>query len=344
MLLQHPHRSGSAEHRGDFVLFDQAPPDAGIGPGRQSFEHDRGHAGNQRTIDDVAVAHHPTDVAGGEEGLARLAAEDVLHAGRQGHRVAADVALHALRPAGGAAGVERVARLVRFEPDARYLCPEVTLAQNRVIDIALRRHWHRAQAAVDHQHPGRLVFRQANGFVKQGLVRHHLARAAAGIGTDDHSRLGIVDAAGQADAGEASKHDRVDRTDAGAREHRECRLGNHRHVDEHTVALPDAEFPQDSGHALHFDVQFAEAVDMLLIRFCRDEYQRVGIRPRSGVPIDRVVAQVGKATYEPARKRRLAVVAHLLKRLMPVDQASLLGPETVAVGQRTLMEVGIGRH
>ena len=107
---------GAREHARHLVFLDQLPPDAGIRPDRQAFVHDGGHAGDQRAVDDVAVAHHPADVAGGEIGLARLAFEDVLHAGGQRHGVATGVALHALRFAGGAAGVERVADVGGIHP------------------------------------------------------------------------------------------------------------------------------------------------------------------------------------------------------------------------------------
>ena len=40
------------------------------GRDRQAFVHDGRHAGDQRAVDDVAVADHPADVAGGEVGLA----------------------------------------------------------------------------------------------------------------------------------------------------------------------------------------------------------------------------------------------------------------------------------
>jgi hypothetical protein len=41
----------------------------------------------------------------------------------------------------------------------------------------------------------------------------------------------------------------VDRTDAGAGEHRHRRLGHHRHVDQHAVALPDTEPGQRAGQS-----------------------------------------------------------------------------------------------
>ncbi len=48
------------------------------------------------------------------------------------------------------------------------------------------------------------------------------------------------------------------------------------------------------------------------------------------------------AADEPARKRRLRVVQHLLERPLPVDESRLLGPEAFAVLERTSMEVAVG--
>ena len=120
LLLQHAHRRRRAEHRRDAGTSrpgcHQMPASGRIG--RPSYRIGR-HAGDQRAVDDVAVADDPADVAGREVGLAGAAAEDVLHARRQRDRVAAGVALHALRLAGGAAGVERVARVRRRRPRRR---------------------------------------------------------------------------------------------------------------------------------------------------------------------------------------------------------------------------------
>ena len=60
--------------------------------------------------------------------------------------------------------------------------------------------------------------------------------------------------------------------------------------------------------------------------------------------IDRVVAQVGLPADEPARERRMAVVADLVERPLPVDQRGLLAPEAVAVGDRASVELSVAGH
>jgi hypothetical protein len=45
----------------------------------------------------------------------------------------------------------------------------------------------------------------------------------------------------------------------------------------------------------------------------------------------RVMAKIGLTALEPVGKRRLAVVANLAGRHMPINQLGLLSPKTVAV-------------
>ena len=96
---------------------------------------------------------------------------------------------------------------------------------------------------------------QASGFdarlgdrrVEQRLVGDDPVDLDAARGREDDLRLGVVDAGRQLVRGEPAEHDRMDRADAGAGEHRDRRLGHHRHVDQHAVALDDAEPRQHAG-------------------------------------------------------------------------------------------------
>ena len=217
-------------------------------------------------------------------GLAGVAAEDVLHARGQRHRIAAGVALHALGLAGGAAGVERVARVRGIDPDAGHDGVQVLLAQRRVVGVAAGHALERREAAIDHQHLRRLVRARRIASSSRPLygttLPLRLPASALTITVGSASSMRLARLA----AGEAAEHHRMDRADARAGEHRERRLGDHRHVDQHPVALLDAERQQHRRHALHFGVQFAEAVDALLVGLGRDEDQRVlvGTRRRGG--------------------------------------------------------------
>jgi hypothetical protein len=228
-----------------------------------------------------------------------------------------------------------------IDPDAGHLGVQVLRAQLGVIGIATGRALEDTQAPVDHQDPGRLVLGQPDRLVEQWLVFDHLAAPAAGVGADDHRRLRVIDATGQRQAGKAAEHHRVQRADARAGQHRESGLGNHRHVDQHAVALLDTQRQQGRGHALHLFVQLAERIDLLAVDLGRHVDQRVLLRAREQMPIDRVVAQVRSATDEPSGERRLRVIADLVEGLLPIDQLGLSGPEHIALLDRLAMELGV---
>ncbi len=219
----------------------------------------------------------------------------------------------------------------------------MALAQRGVVLVASGDALHRRESAIDQQHLGRLVARQPDRLVEQRLVADHLAGAAAGIGADDEHRLGVVDPAREAAAREAAEHHRMDRADARAGQHREHRLRDHRHVDQHAIALPGSERLQAGRHPIHFGMQFREAVDALDTGLGRYADQRVLRRSRREVPVHGVVAQVRAAAGEPARERCPARIADAVERVLPVDQRRLLGPERVAIGQRATVKVGVGR-
>ena len=91
--------------------------------------------------------------------------------------------------------------------------------------------------------------------VDVGLEHRRRAAAEAAVGGDDHLALGVVDAVDERVGAEAAEHHRVRRADAGAGQHRDRQLGDHRHVDADAVALGDAEALEDVGEALHLGVQ-----------------------------------------------------------------------------------------
>ena len=349
LLLEHADGRGRAEHDADVVFFHQAPPDAAVGLvvkalGGQALVHDRCHAANEWAINDVAVTHHPADVAGGKVGLTGFAAVDVGNAGSQRHAIAAGVALDALWFARGATGIERVTRCGGFEPHAGYfrihvfgshICPEMVASFDQV-------HWR--QAAIRQQHRVGLVAGELNGFIEQGLVRNNLAATRPAVGTDNDLGLRIFNACSQRARGKAAKHHRMDRTDTRAGEHGETGFRNHRHVNQHPVALLDTQVLQDGGHALDFTLQLRKAVSFFGIGFRGDDDQRRIVRTFGGMAIHRVVAKIGGAANKPARKRGIAVIANLFRRDFPIDSLGLLSPESLGIRQRFLKKISINLH
>ena len=133
-------------------------------------------------------------------------------------------------------------------------------------------------------------------------------------------------------------------TDTGAGHHGKSRFGNHGHVDQDSVTLLHTQVFQHSGHALHLGMQLAERVNLLDIGLGRNKDQRRLIGPVLQVPVNRVVAQIGRATDKPLGKRRVAVVANLLWRGFPVHQFGLFRPESVTICEGATMEISIACH
>ena len=316
---------------GDFVFFDQLPPNTTIRSGGQALVHQRGHAGQERAVDDVAVAHHPADVAGGEIHLPRLAFKNMLHAGGQGHRIAAGVALHTLGLAGGARGVQGVADVAALYPHAGHLGVQLRLTQGSVVVVTSGHHGEGTQATVDHQYRGRFVLAKLNGLVQQRFVGHHFAPARTRIGTDDELGRGVFYARRQRMRRKPAKHHRMDGTNANTGQHGKRRLGDHGHVYQHAVTLAHAQALQNGCHALHLGMELGKAVADLGIGFCRNVDQRGFVAVLGQMTVNRVVAQICQTTGVPMGKGRFAVVTNLAGRHMPVDQLGLLAPKTFAV-------------
>ena len=186
--------------------------------------------------------------------------------------------------------------------------------------------------------------REAQRFVDQRFVRQHFAPAHAGIRGYQDFRLGVVDARRQARGGEAAEHHRMDRADAHRRQHREHRLGNHRHVQQHAVAALHALRLEQRSTAIDFGVQFRVGIRPLLPGFGRDKNQRWLVAPCDQVTIERVMAKIGTAADEPAREGRPAIVEHLRERRLPVDQRGALAPVGVAIGERARVAFPVGGH
>jgi hypothetical protein len=291
------------------------------------------------------MPHDPADVRGAEIRFAGPRAEDVGHRGGERDRVTPGVALHALGLARGAAGVEDVRRLVGFEPRHGQHRAHMLFPRLRVVDVAAGRERHRrVDAAVDDDDVLRRRAREAQRLVDQRLEANHLAHAHAGVARDQHLGLRIVDPRGEAHRGEAAEHHRVDRAQAHRREHREHRLGRHRHVDEDAVALAHAELAQDRREAVDLGMELRVGEDAFLVDLRGDPHERILVAARLQMTIDGVVAEVGLAADEPFAERRLGVLENLAEGLVPVDAPGLLGPEALGILERARMEFLVGRH
>ena len=336
-FLQHANGGRRGKHPADAVLLDDAPPDAAVGPDGRALKHHRRHARQQRGVDDIGVAHHPADIRGAEEDAAGAAAENRRHSGRQRYGVAADVALYALGFAGSARGIQNAGDVAGFQPRHRHRRVQVLLAQAGVVHVTLHHRAHLRKPSIHQQHvPGR-VAALVDSRVQQRLVGDRFSRPAPRIGGDNQRRPRVVDAGRQAVGGKAAEHHRVNSADARAGQQEDLRLGDHRHIDQHPVAAPDAERQQHRRRPVHLGVQLAKGESALLAGFRRNGDQRQRLRLALQPAVDGVVAQVSGAPAEPAGKGRIIVVQRAGKRRPPFDAAGLLRPEAAGIVNRALI-------
>ena len=114
------------------------------------------------------------------------------------------------------------------------------LTQSRIVEIAPGDHFEvRIDAAVEENDLLRRMLRKLDRLVDEALVMHGLAGAHAGIRGEHEFWFRVIDARSEAVRGETAEYDGVNRAEANAGEHRECRLRHHRHVDQDAVALAD---------------------------------------------------------------------------------------------------------
>ena len=138
--------------------------------------------------------------------------------------------------------------------------------------------------------------------------------------------------------GKTAEHHRVDRADTGAGQHGKGGLGDHRHVDQDAVALFNSEILEDGRHAHDFGAQLGERVGLFFVGFGGDVDQRLAVGVGLGVPVDRVVTEIGFAADEPFDEGRIGEIVDLCRLLVPVDQLGLLAPETVPILDGTLVK------
>ena len=182
--------------------------------------------------------------------------------------------------------------------------------------------------------------------IEQRLVGNDAANLDAAGGGQDHARLRVVDPRRQLVRGKPAKHDRMDRTDPRAGQHREGRFGHHRHVDQHAVALGDAEARQDPGEARDLALQFAigEMPDLAGDRAIPDQRDPLAATRRD-MAVDGIPAGVEPAAGKPAEERRPAGVEHAVPPPLPIDRLGGFGPEFLGPFERAAVGLGIGwRH
>ena len=244
------------------------------------------------------MTYDPTDIRRSPVHLAGAHAVDRIHRPLQGDGVPAVVSHDALRQSGGPRRVEDVQRVGGRDRHARRRRSPIHAVIP--LDIPPRLDRARTFRALEHDAANLLSVEQLEGAVHQRLVRRDPARRDAARRAHDHPRARIGDPGGQLVGAEPSEHDRMDGPEAGAREHRDHRLGNHRHVDDHAIASTHAFVRQGAGEPGHLVEELPIRVAPYNARHrAVVDQRRLLAAPVAHMPIERVEAGVKLPIREP---------------------------------------------
>ena len=336
-FAQHANGRGRGVEDVDIQALGDSPYPARVGVGRDTFVEDAGRSQRQRTVNNIGVARDPADVGHAPVNILGMNVLDVF--GGTGHirEVAASAVLAAFGLSGAAAGVHEEQRRLRIHGDGRHDLTRVIGEHfvNPEIAPFHKRRSRRTLAGVpapdqDLVHHMAFLFGKVQRDVGGRFVVEHLAVAIVTIHRDQDVAGGIGGAQAASLAAEAPKHNRVNHSQAGAGQHGDRQLGNHRHMNGDAVsALQAAEIAQQRREFIHSHIEFAIG----------DGYGRFGFRLRykdqSGfvlvlgeVPVHAVVRGVDLAAHEPLPERRIAGVKRGVPVLVPAQQIGVL-PEAL---------------
>ena len=332
------------EERTDAVLRADTPERAGIGRADWlPLVEDARATVQQRAVHGVGVPDRPADVRRGPVHLARVGVVDVLHRPRQRDRVAAVVADDPLRLPGRPGRVDDVERVGRSERHAvHWLGARECLVPFQIarrVEVGLEHRPLEDDAAI------RLPVRRRDRRVEERLVLDDAPRLDPARGRDDDLRLRVVDTRRELVRREPTEDDRVHCPYSRAGKHRDERLRDHRHVDDHPISVPDALRRECPSEARDRIAELAVREHGLCIgdRRVVDQCRLVGAAAVD-VPVERVPARVHPASCEPAEERRPRVVEHTLPRLDPVDRLRSVGPELFGLFERTPIDLLESAH
>mmetsp|Transcript_59217 Transcript_59217/g.127571 ORF Transcript_59217/g.127571 Transcript_59217/m.127571 type:complete len:271 (+) Transcript_59217:1009-1821(+) len=233
---------------------------------------------------------------------------------------------------GGARGIQDVQWVVRVHSNAwnsfshlHYRIPVV---------VAALHHFVGTLRALLHHHPGRLALGQLDSLVHQRAVRYHLGSIHTARRSEDQLGLGVVDSGRQLRGRKATEDHGVDSPDARAGQHGVDSLGNHRHVDNHSVSKLHTKTHQDPGELGHVGLQLLVG-DLLLGVGHRAIVDQGSLVSSGGhVTVNQIVAHRELAPGEPLVEGLSGVVHCLGVGNLPVDALCGLSPESIPILQR----------
>ena len=230
---------GRSEKGIDLVLRHNPPKGARI---RRSnwltFVQDRCGASEQRCINDVGMTDNPADVTRRPEHLTCVDSVDIGHAPRQGNRMPTVIANDSLWLTRGTGGVKNVERVGCLDADALMWCRR----RHRFNPVMIYDpHGRMSLGPLKNHRCTRLVLGKFKSLIKHGLVLND-ARAFDSARRRDHDCGGrIINPNRKLIRGEPTEYDGMHRAKPGGGQHRDDRLGHHRHVDDDPISRSHTE-------------------------------------------------------------------------------------------------------
>ena len=287
------------------------------------------------------MAGDPADIGGAPVDILVTHVEDVLAGGVGADEVAAGSVEDALRLAGGAGGVEHEERVLGIEALGRVFPGNERhfLVPPRIAD---RFHGHLVFAALhDDDALDVLVFRQR--LIDDRLERDHLAAPPSAVRGDHGGGAGVFEAIDDGLRGKPAENDVVHGPDAGAGEHGKRGLRDHRHVNEHAVALLDAFFLKHVGETADLAFQLAVGDDALVAGLALPDDGGLVAARSVGVAVHAVLTDIDFSAVEPFGERSLPI-EHLVPRFLPDQFVRLTRPEDLGLVDRFLVELLVSGH
>ena len=332
---QRAHGRGRGEDAGAAELLDdRSPVRVGLRKVERALEDDARAAGEQRTVDDVAVADDPADVGGRPPDVRRPQREHPAAHAVDVHLVPAVRVHRQLRPRGRARRREDEGRLVRLHgrPVAR-----LSAAARQEIGPADVARLSRSGLQRPIEDDDVLDRRAAGheGIVDDLLQADVLALAVRRVGREHEARAARRDAIRERLRAKAGEHHRVDGADPDGGEHQHDRFDRRRHVDRDPVALADAHPAQRGRRPLDLVPELRIGEHTPFAALVQVDERRASAVARLDVSIDRVVREVGLCADEPLEGGRRPV-EDLVPGPEPRKRLRRFLPERVRIAPRVL--------
>ena len=264
-LAQHANGRGRGVEDVDIQALGDSPYSSGIGEGRHAFVKDTGSGQGQRTVNDIGVTRDPADVGHAPVHVFGMNVLDVL--GSAGHigEVAASAVLAAFGLSGASAGVHKKQRRFRIHRNGRHDFTHVFGEDLVNPDVAP---FHKRRSGgiptgvpppnQDLVHVLAFLLGDFQRNLGGSFVVNHLAIAIVTIHRDQNTAARIGGAHAARLAAEPPKHNGVNHPQAGACQHGDRQLGDHRHVNGDAIsALQTAEIAQQRREFIHSHIELA---------------------------------------------------------------------------------------